>query len=60
MPQGNDGRRQFEQLLLLADDHLIASAVGKLGRVLPERVEQGRKLLWRVASVPGDRSPGAP
>ena len=40
VPQRDDRRRQLQQLLLLADDHLLASALVHLGRVEAEPVEQ--------------------
>ena len=42
VPQLDDRRREFEQLLLLARDDLLAAALVHLGRVETELVEQGR------------------
>ena len=42
VPQLDDRRRQLEQLLLLAGDHLLAALLVDLGRVEAELVEQQR------------------
>ena len=49
VPQRDHRRRQLQQLLLLPDDHLLASALVDLGRVEAELVEQtvGRRRVPR-------------